>query len=133
MSSEGYGRRSGMVIEVVDDCDRGKHQLQPRYDVHRVGEVFQKTYLGEVCARCGHQVPRLMTLREKLELGLMSNQEARVWLDEELARTLKEAFPLVQDSDSGFQWETPNREAATETHGPGSRKVENSVRKSTEN
>lgn len=133
MSSEGYGRRSGMVIEVVDDCDRGKHQLQPRYDRHKMGSCFEKVYVGEVCVRCGHMVPRMMTLQEKLAVGLVSNEEAKAWLDGELARTLKEAFPLVQDSDSGFVWETPNREAATETHGPGSLEAENSVRKSTEN
>lgn len=73
MSSEGYERQ---VIQVVDDCDRNRHKLEPRYDSHRVGDVFQKTYVGDVCVRCGHVVPRMLTLKERLEAGLMTSGEA---------------------------------------------------------
>ncbi len=66
-----------MQLETSDDCDRGRHVLQPRYDVHRVGDVFEKKYVCEVCARCGHVVQRTMSIKEQFDSGLIDLDEAR--------------------------------------------------------
>jgi hypothetical protein len=57
MSSEGYERRADETFVIVDECDRGRHDLAPRYDFVRMGSIVERTYLGESCKRCGHWVP----------------------------------------------------------------------------
>jgi hypothetical protein len=72
MSSEGYAR-----LEIMDDCDRGRHALQPRYDVVKAGDLFKKVYVCDICPRCGHTVTRQMSMQEQLDAGLISIDEAR--------------------------------------------------------
>jgi hypothetical protein len=96
-----------MQLDTLDDCDRGRHALQPRYDVHRVGDVFLKKYVCEVCARCGHVVERPMSVKEKLEAGLLSIEDAKVYLDAQFCQALQEAFPLREALNPGYPAQTP--------------------------
>ena len=65
------------VMEIIDACERGRHELQPRYDTHRVGEVAQRKYVCDVCRICGHQVARPLTVADQIEMDIVTPEEVR--------------------------------------------------------
>lgn len=65
------------MITVIDDCDRDRHKLEPRYDFEKVGDVVQRTYLCDVCSICGHRIGRPFGLQEQLDHGVVTKDEVR--------------------------------------------------------
>lgn len=81
MSDSDIERFHRQPMQIMTACDQNRHKLEPRYDTHRLGEVFQRVYVCDVCCRCGHMVPRPMTTAAALEAGLIGDDEARaLWL-----------------------------------------------------
>lgn len=58
----------------------GIHELKPRFDFERIGEVVKRTYVCEVCEVCGHVVPRVLSIKDQIELGLVTSDEVREFL-----------------------------------------------------
>lgn len=64
-------------VRVVTPCECGQHRLEARYDFKKVGDVVTRTYLMDLCAVCGHKVPRTMSLKDQLECGIVTPDEVR--------------------------------------------------------
>lgn len=52
-------------------------ELRPRYDSARVGDVWRRSYVCDVCKVCGYQVQRPFTIHEQLEAGIITGEEAK--------------------------------------------------------
>lgn len=69
-------------IQVMTACEAGNHKLEARHDFSKVGDVVKRTYICDVCVVCGHTVPRPLTVRDQLELGICTADDVRRFIRE---------------------------------------------------
>lgn len=65
------------MSELMRGCIIGDHKLEARYDVRKIDKLFQRTYVCDRCVVCGTAFPRPFTIRDQLEVGLISIEELR--------------------------------------------------------
>lgn len=65
------------MIQILDACDSGRHEFQPRYDFAKVEAVVKRTYVCDVCRICGHQVLAPFTVQQQLDAGVVDAEEVR--------------------------------------------------------
>lgn len=67
-------------IQVMTACETGNHKLEARHDFAKVGSEVMRTYICDVCVVCGHTVPRPLTVRDQLELGICTIEDVQRFL-----------------------------------------------------
>lgn len=82
-----------MTIVMVHNCELGRHELKPRFDFAKVGEVVKRTYICEVCTICGHQVPRPLTMKDRIDAGVVTPDEIR----EAMRMAVVAGFPATEE------------------------------------
>lgn len=65
------------MIQVMDPCECGRHEFQPRYNFAKEGNVVVRIYLCDVCRICGHQVLAPFTVQQQLDAGVVDAEEVR--------------------------------------------------------
>lgn len=66
-----------LVVEALGCLDGGVHKFEARYDFKKVGPLVHRSYLRDVCVRCGSTIERQPSALQLFEAGLIDQHEAR--------------------------------------------------------
>lgn len=68
---------AGDLVKALGCLDGDPHKYEGRYDFKKAGRLVARTYLRDVCIKCGDTIERRPSALQLFEAGLIGQQEAK--------------------------------------------------------